>query len=507
MSVSDTLPAALLPAAIGAPEVAGVLLLLFGGWVHARVQTFLAFLGFAVPVVAAGFLWANFAWLADPQTGFAAVAALPLGIASIGVALTLGVNGVSLVLFLLAAIVGFAAGLQALQSREIGQRHAYLGLILLLLSGAVGMFATTDLFFFYFFHEFALIPSFLLILFWGGVGRRTAAIQMAVYLTIGAMLVLAGLVLLVLKSGAHSFNLLVLKDALAAHPLDAAASDWVFGLLLFGFGILVSLFPFHSWAPPAYTEAPTPVSMLHAGVLKKFGLYGLLQIAVVFAPAGFASWAPWLLWLALGNVVFIGVVTLSQRHLKEMISYSSVAHMGPCFLGIFALSLGATAGAGAAVLLMFAHGLTVAALFVLSRAVSRRTRTLEFRENGGLAKRAPVLAAFFAAAAFASVGLPGFANFWGELGVFVALGKLPAWQIALAASGIIFSAVYMLKAFAAVFLGEESETVAKVATAKGIADISLGERLALGLLLGALLAVGCYPRLLTDALNVALGAK
>jgi NADH-quinone oxidoreductase subunit M len=497
----------LLPVAIAAPLCASILLIAVGTWLHNRLQTALALAGVAVPLCAALFVWTNFATLADPKTGLAAATTLPFGIAPIGVALTLGVDGLSLPLFVLAALVGTAAIFQALQNIVVDRRHAYLGLILFMLAGALGMFATTDLFFLYFFHEFALIPSFILILFWGGVGRRTAAIQMAVYLTIGAMLVLAGLALLALKSagasGALTFNILELRAALAAHPLDAGVANWVFGLLLFGFGILVSLFPFHSWAPAAYTEAPTPVSMLHAGVLKKFGLYGLLQIAVPLAPAGFQRWAPVLFLLAVCNIVVIGIVTIGQRHLKEMISYSSVAHMGPIFIAIYALSLagggvtGAAGATGAAVFLMFGHGLTVAALFALSRSVSRRTRSLEFIDNGGLARRTPVLAAFFAAAMFASVGLPGFANFWGELGTFVAIGKLPVWEIALVASGIVFSAVYMLRAFARIFLGEESESVKNAVANHHGSDISLGERITVGLLLAVLLAVGLYPRLLT----------
>ncbi|MDR3229190.1 MAG: NADH-quinone oxidoreductase subunit M [Puniceicoccales bacterium] len=505
----------LLPAAIAAPLVAGLLLVVSGRHVPVRLQALLALAGFAVPCVSAGLLWANFSALADPATGYAATTTLPLGIASLGVSLALGVNGVSLPLFVLAAIVGFAAGLQALQRDAPAHRHAYLGLLLFMLAGALGVFASVDIFFFHFFYELALVPAFILILQWGGIGRRTAAIQMAVYLTIGAMLALAGAVLLVVKSGAGTFHLAALKTALAAAPLAPAVSSWVFGLLLAGFGILAALFPFHSWAPSAYTEAPAPVSMLHAGVLKTFGLYGLIQIAAPLAPAGLAAWAPWLFWLALGNVLIVGFAALGQRHLKELVAYASVAQTGLCFLGIYAISLGkpavagaantAAAGAGAAVLLMFAHGLSVAALFALTRYVSRRTHTLEIHENGGLAKRAPVLAAFFAAATMASIGLPGFANFWGELGVLTALAKLPAWQIALAAAGVVLVAVYMLRAFAAVFLGEESEAVKKAAA--DIREMNWAERLTVGLLLAASLAVGFWPRLLSDSLNAALGGK
>jgi NADH-quinone oxidoreductase subunit M len=440
----------------------------------------------------------------DPATGYAWLCETPLGVPALGISLTFGLNGLSLLLFALAALVGAAAGIQALGS-DVDNKPAYLALLLLMFGGILAMFASVDVFFLYFFHEVALIPTFLLILFWGGQGRRTAAIQMAVYLTLGAMAALAGLILIFLQAGGESMSLLHIKAAFAANPPGASSANWIFGLLLFGFGTLVSLFPFHSWAPATYTEAPTPVAMLHAGVLKKFGLYGLIQFGALLVPGGLAHWAPVLFWLALGNVLIVGVMALGQRHLKELISYSSIAHMGTCFLGIYAFSLGGDrAGLGAAVLLMFGHGLAVAALFLLSHGVWQRTGTLELGACGGLAKRAPVFAAFFIAAAMASIGLPGFANFWGELGVYASLGQLAPWKLVLAISGIVISAIYMLRAVAAVFFGPEPPELAARAEEHPVRDISWNERIAAGLLLAALLAVGFWPRWFGDALDAAL---
>ncbi|MDR2845168.1 MAG: NADH-quinone oxidoreductase subunit M [Puniceicoccales bacterium] len=498
----------LLPLALAVPFAASLLLFAMGRRGHAGLVNAVAAVGFVFPAVAGAVAWAAFADNATGAGGYAFLKTLPVGVDALGIALTLGLNGVSLPLFALAGVVGAAAGIQALSSEGTENRAVYFGLLLFMLGGLLGVFASVDIFFFYFFHEFALIPAFILILGGGGVGRRTAAIQMAVYLTLGAMVSLAGIILLFLKSGAGSFNLIALRAALATAPMSEGDAITVAGLLLLGFGILVSLFPFHSWAPATYTEAPTPVSMLHAGVLKKFGLYGLIQLGALAVPSGLAHWAPVLFWLALGNILFIGLVTLSQRHLKEMVSYSSVMHMGPCFMGIYAFSAGGghdTTGLGAAVFLMFAHGLSVAALFALSHGVYRRTGTLDFGESGGLAKRAPVLAAFFIAAGMASIGLPGFGNFWGELGVFVSLGKLPVWQLLLVVSSIVISAIYVLRAVASVFLGEEPEALARRCETAPIGDITWSERCVSGLLLAVLVAVGFYPRLLSDALNKALG--
>ncbi|MDR3228344.1 MAG: NADH-quinone oxidoreductase subunit M [Puniceicoccales bacterium] len=467
----------------------------------------LAYTGFCLPALYAVALCALFANAVNPATGYAWLAQTPLEISWLGVSLMFGLNGLSLPLFTLAALVGAAAGIQAIHGGA-DNKPAFLALLLFMLGAALAMFASVDVFFFYFFHETALIPAFLLLLYWGGQGRRTAAIQMAVYLTFGAMATLAGILLLALKSG--TTNLILLKAVFATAPLAAPTAGWIFGLLLLGFGVSAALFPFHSWAPAAYTEAPAPASMLLAGVFRQFGPYGLLQLGALLAPAGLVRWAPVLLWLALGNVVVIGVITLGQRHLKDLFSYATVAQAGLCFLGVYACVAGgavAQAGAGAAVFLMFGNGLATAALFLLGHGVWQRTGALEFGSiGGGLAQRAPVLAAFFVAAAMAFLGLPGFAGFWGELGVFTALSGagLATWQLALVGAGVAIAAVTMLRAVAAVFFGPETAVFKARVEAHPVRDIAPNERAAAGLLLAAALVAGFWPRLFGDALAAAL---
>ncbi|MDR2430090.1 MAG: NADH-quinone oxidoreductase subunit M [Puniceicoccales bacterium] len=505
----DALSAWFLPVALFVPLGLGALLLSCGRRLPVALARGVALAGFVAPPGVAGVMFFGFAGAMDAGTGYAFEVALPLGVEAWGMLLTLGVNGISLPLFALAAVVGAAAGVQAVCLCEVERAEVFWGLLLVMLGGMLGMFASVDVFFMYFFHEFALVPTFILMLVWGGVGRRTAAIQMAVFLTLGAMVALAGIVLVFLAAGGTSFNLLALRAALVPGGVGAQAGV-IGGLLLFGFGALVSLFPMHSWAAPAYTEAPTAVSMLHAGVLKKFGLYGLVQLGVGVVPAGVVEWGGVLFWLAVGNVVVLGLVTMSQRHLKELIGWSSVMHMGLCFLGIAAFALGGgrdVSGVGAAVMLMFGHGLSVAALFALSHGVYARTGTLEFASLGGLAGRAPVLAGFFVAAMLAGMGLPGFANFWGELGVFVALGALPVWKLALAVCGIVISAIYGLRAVAWVCLGREPVALAERFARGGAGlsrDMVLGERFVAGLLLGVSLLVGFCPWLLGDMIHGAL---
>src|SRR5205085_2610356 len=181
----------------------------------------------------------------------------------------------------------------------------------------------------------------------------------------------------------RSFDIRALQEAIAVHPIAAPKQRHIYFLLLIGFGILVSLFPFHSWTPEAYASAPPPAAMLHAGVLKKFGLYGLLRLATPMLPDGAHFWMYLLAVLLLGNIIYIGLVTIAQKQLDWMLGYSSVMHMGYIFLGIASANILGITGAAA---LIFAHGLSIALLFAIAGQIRNRTGTLAFAELGGLAK-------------------------------------------------------------------------------------------------------------------------
>jgi NADH-quinone oxidoreductase subunit M len=517
-TIVNDLNASLLILAIVAPLVAAVAIAL---GLPERLTRIVAAAGFVVPAGVALWLWSQFpSYDAIPagHLGFAFYSLHALGLEKMGIHLTLGLNGISLPLFVLAGVVGLAAGIYALQSGAERLR-AYLMFLLVMLGGLMGAFASIDIFFFYFFHELALIPTFIMIGVWGTRSEsenRYAAMKMAVYLTVGAMISLIGLIAIYQKSSVESFDLINLRTVLASSPMSVSVQKNIFGLLMFGFGILVSLWPFHTWAPLAYGAAPSSAAMLHAGVLKKFGLYGLIQIALPLLPAGGTSpiviplplfgeihmtWTGLLAWLALGNVLVIGLVTMAQRDLKQMVGFSSVMHMGYAFLGIATLSV---LGAGGVVMLMVGHGLSVALLFLLATSIHHRTQTFDLAEMGGLAQKAPVLAALFTAAMLASIGLPGFANFWGELSIFVALWSFSPWMTAAAVAGIVISAVYGLRAVARIFFGPCTPEFAKVASASPTHDLAWSERLPALILLAMLLLVGFWPRSFSDPVNQAL---
>jgi NADH-quinone oxidoreductase subunit M len=422
---------------------------------------------------------------------------------------TVGLDGLSLLMVLLAAIVTVAA-IWFAGSIDRYERSFYVCL-LLISAGTIGAFASLDLFFFYAFHELALIPTFLLIGIWGSGNRTAAAWKVTIYLGLGSFILLIGLIMLYqsLPEGSRTFDMRSFK-ALAAQ-ISPDAQRHIFLVLLIGFGSLISLFPFHSWAPEAYASAPAPAAMLHAGVLKKFGLYGLLRLALPLLPEGLQYWTGLLLVLLLFNIVFIGLVTIAQNRLDWMLGYSSVMHMGYIFLGIATAGLLGTTGAA---VLMFAHGLSIALLFAITGELRKRTGTLMFKDLGGLAKVMPLAGLAFGFGAFAAIGLPGFANFAAEIMVFFGsfqkgweISRFHMFQIAtvLALWGVVISAVYMLRAYRHAFMGTMPDRW------KELPDLKQTLRVPVTLLVAALVWFGFFPqslvRLVSPGLRSSISEK
>jgi NADH-quinone oxidoreductase subunit M len=422
-----------------------------------------------------------------------------------------GLDGLSLVMVLLAAIVTLVAVWFA--GKIDRNENAFYACLLFISGGAIGAFASIDLFFFYAFHELALIPTFLLIGIWGSGNRIAAAWKITIYLAIGSFILLIGLILLYqsVPATSRSFDIRALRAAAGMGQISADAQRHIYLVLLIGFGILISLFPFHTWAPEAYASAPAPAAMLHAGVLKKFGLYGLLRLAVPLLPEGARHWTDLLIVLLLGNIIYVGLVTIAQRRLDWMLGYSSVMHMGYIFLGIASASI---LGATGAVVLMFAHGLSIALLFAIAGELRKRTDTLVLDELGGLGKVMPFAGLVFGLGAFAAVGLPGFANFAGEIMIFFGafrngweMERLHIFQIAtvLGLWGVVISAVYMLRAYRKTFMGTLGERWEK------LIDLRSSLRVPVTLLVGALLFYGFFPqsfvRVIAPGFHTYLGAK
>jgi NADH-quinone oxidoreductase subunit M len=411
----------------------------------------------------------------------------------LGISYHVGVDGINVGLVLMAAIVAFAA---ACVAWEIKEREKEFYILLMIMSGGIlGAFASLDLFFFYIFHELALVPTFIMIGVWGrGIQKNYATFQITLYLSIGALIALIGLIELYLQSGAGTFDIPVLVAHLRQNPLSDSAQKFIFPLLLFGFGILVSLWPFHSWAPLGYGVAPSPTAMLHSGVLKKFGLYGLIRIGLPMVPNGAHSWAHFLAWLCLGNLVYCGWVAMRQKDFNWLAGYSSVAHMGFVFLGIASLSL---IGITGAVLVMIAHGFLAALIFGLNGFIYQQTGTLEIAHLGGLLRKLSFVGSAVIIAAFAGCGLPGFANFAGEITVlFGAWGPYPIVTALTCWGALVIGALYMLRAVRSILHGPTPEKWSNIRDA-----ITPWRRLPFALLIACSLLFGCFPSLLSNKIK------
>lgn len=418
---------------------------------------------------------------------------------SLGLNYHVGVDGINVGLILMGGIVAFAA---ACVSREIQKfEKEFYFLLLLMTGGILGAFASLDLFFFYFFHELALVPTFIMIGLWGrGENRNYATFQITLYLSLGALIALVGLIALYLQLpvGERTFDIAKLTAYFQANPMALKAQNFIFPLLLFGFGILVSLWPFHTWAPLGYGSAPTATAMLHAGVLKKFGLYGLIRIALPLMPQAAQSWLHIIALLCLGNIVYCGWVAMRQRDLNLLIGNSSVAHMGFCFLGIASLNL---IGISGTIMVMIAHGLLAALTFALSGFLYEKTNTLNMDEWGGLLRKLPFIGAVMVFAMMAGCGLPGFANFTGEMMVLFGAWKttfnVPHFIVVAAVWGAsVIGAIYMLRAIRSILHGPINDQW------KHVSDVgSIWQKLPYALLLVSLIVFGFFPRLLTEKIN------
>ncbi len=425
---------------------------------------------------------------------------------------SLGIDGLSAVLLFLTSAVNLAAVWLAPQPRQ--RANLYDACLLLIAAGVTGAFAARDLFFFYAFHELALIPTFLMIGLWGSGERESSAWKITIYLALGSVVLLIGLVdlFLAIPEAQRTFDLSKLQALASGNAISPnnQLRPWCF--LMVGFGVLVSLFPFHSWAPSGYSSAPAPVAMLHAGVLKKFGLYGIIRLVVPLLPEAFKQpvWGHWtgsdiLLIALLGNILYIGLAAIAQRKLDYVIGYSSVMHMGYIFLGIASMNI---IGLSGAALLLFGHGLSAAALFAIAGEIREREGSLVIDRLGGISKVAPFMGIAFAFSTFASIGLPGFANFASEtlvfFGAFQATG--PGFFKAatlLALWGVVISAVYMLRAYKSVFLGTPSDSVSRwpVADMTGCCSKAV-----ISILIGLLLWGGCFPNFFLAYLKPTLEA-
>ena len=407
----------------------------------------------------------------------------------------MGIDGISMWLIVLTTFLTPLCVLISWKSVH-GRVKEFFILLLVLETALIGVFTSLDLFLFYFFWEATLIPMALLIGMFGHERKVYAAVKFFMYTMIASVFMLAAILWLYAHTG--TFDFVAIRDQIAsgAVPTFPAAAKWLFLGFFLAFAVKVPLFPFHTWLPDAHVEAPTAGSVLLAGVLLKMGTYGMLRFNLGLFPEQSRENAWWIMILALIGIIYGALVAMVQPNMKKLIAYSSVSHLGFVVLGIFSFT---QAGLNGAMFVMLAHGVSTGALFMLAGILHERRHTYEISEFGGLASPVPVYAASFLFIVLASVGLPMLNGFVGEFLVLSGTFQdRPIYGI-LAATGVIWSAAYLLWMYQRVFFGKVTHAVNN-----SFADLLAFEKAAVWPCAAAALVMGVAPNLWLNAINPAV---
>ncbi len=401
-----------------------------------------------------------------------------------------GVDGLSILLVLLTTFLSPISILSTWTAVEERVKDFML-FFLLLEVGMLGVFLAQDLFLFYIFWEFTLVPMYFLIGIWGGPRRIYAAIKFFLYTMAGSILMLLAILWLGIYQGTFSVPDLLLKGVI---PADIQL--WLFLAFAAAFAIKVPMWPLHSWLPDAHVEAPTAGSVILAGVLLKMGTYGFIRFNIPLFPDASVRLAPWIALLAVIGIIYGAAVSYAQKDVKKLVAYSSVSHLGFVMLGLFALN---AQGIEGGILQMINHGLSTGALFLLVGMVYEQTHTRELAVYGGLWKIMPVYGTVMLIVALSSMGLPGLNGFVGEftilLGAFGSKAIGSPWFAGIAAAGVILAAVYILYMFQKMFLGPEGSIVAEVKQhGHALRDLNWREIVTIVPLLVFIFWIGLYPK-------------
>ena len=403
-------------------------------------------------------------------------------IASMGLNLSVGIDGISLLLVLLTTVlVPFI--IFSSFSNTYDKPATFYGLILMMQMALVGVFVALDGLLFYLFWEMALIPIYFICLIWGGESRGRITFKFFVYTLTGSLFMLVALVYLYFQTpGSHSFDIQALYEAGRALPL--IEQSWIFWAMFVAFAIKMPVFPFHTWQPDTYTVAPTQGTMLLSGIMLKMGIYGLIRWLVPLVPGGVQEWGYTAIILSVIGIIYASCIAIIQKDMKRLIAYSSIAHVGLISAGLLTLN---PIGMQGAMIQMISHGIIVFALFYIVDIIFQRTKTHTLSELGGIKNVAPLLATVFTVVMLGSVALPLTSGFVGEFLLLNSLFQYQAIVGAVAGLTIILGAIYMLRTFQKSMSGETNGIT------KSFVDLTDHEKRVLYPIVVIIVLIGVYP--------------
>lgn len=409
-------------------------------------------------------------------------------IPSLGAKFSLSLDGLSKMLCLLNSI-SLPIIFLSIFKNDNKYSPNFFGLMLLMQAGIMGVFLASDALLFYFFWELALIPAYFLCSIWGGEKRIQVTFKFFIYTFVGSLLMLLGIIYLYLQTkGSHSFSI---QDFYSLQ-LSSNKQNTIFCLMFFAFAIKMPIFPFHSWQPDTYEQAPTPVTMILSGVMVKMGVFAVIKWLIPVLPDATNHFNNIVILLSVIGMLYASLIAIKQDDVKRMIAYSSIAHIGLICAAIFSNTINGLQGA---LIQMFNHGIIVIGLWIVADVIEKQIGTRKFSELGGLAQKAPTLAILLVVLSFANIALPLTSAFVGEFLMFSGLFKYNIWFAAIAAISIILGAVYTLNMVQKIFYGNT------VSATENAIDISWNIKLALIFLVIIVLVFGVYPMPLINLIN------
>ncbi|WP_207533749.1 complex I subunit 4 family protein [Desertivirga arenae] len=398
---------------------------------------------------------------------------------SMGSRFNVGIDGISMILVLLTnGLIPLI--ILASFNHEYKNPGAFYGLILFMQTGLLLVFTALDAFLFYVGWEAALIPIYFICAIWGGPNRIKVNIKFFIYTVAGSLIMLVGMIYMAQQTADKTYDLQSFYQA----SLSAGAQSWVFLAFFLAFAIKMPVFPFHTWQPDTYTEAPTTGTMLLSGIMLKMGIYGAIRWLIPVAPLGFAHWGPTVLVLSIIGIVYASIIAFTQKDVKRLVAYSSIGHVGLIAAGIFVWNLNGLQGA---MIQMISHGVNVVGMFFILDIIIRRLDTRDTDKMGGIAKSAPTFAIGFLIVLLGTVALPLTNGFIGEFLLLMGVYNYNIYAAAIAGLTIIFGAVYMLRMYQRVMLGDANEATL------AFRDINANEKVVLFIICGLVILIGIYP--------------